>query len=36
VNTPAIISLDEEGRVMMRFTNIRNDELSVTIKARRR
>lgn len=36
VNTPAVISLDEEGRVMMRFTNIRNDELSVTIKARRR
>jgi len=36
VNTPATISLDEEGRVKMRFTNIRNDELSVTIKARRR
>jgi len=36
VNTPAVISLDEEGRVTMRFTNIRNDELSVTIKARRR
>ena len=36
VNTPAIISLDEEGRVLLRFTNIRNDELSVTIKARRR
>jgi hypothetical protein len=36
LNTPAIISLDEEGRVLLRFTNIRNDELSVTIKARRR
>lgn len=36
VNTPAIISLDEEGRVLLRFTNIRNDELSVSIKARRR
>jgi hypothetical protein len=36
VNTPAVISLDEEGRVTMRFTNIRNDELSVTIKAKRR
>lgn len=36
VNTPAIVSLDEEGRVLLRFTNIRNDELAVTIKARRR
>lgn len=36
VNTPAVISLDEEGRIKMRFTNIRNDELSIVIKARRR
>ena len=36
VNTPAIVSLDDEGRVMLRFTNTRNDELAVTIKARRR
>lgn len=36
VNTPAIISLDEDGRVLLRFTNIRNGELAVTIKARRR
>ncbi|MDQ6803078.1 MAG: hypothetical protein M3041_19925, partial [Acidobacteriota bacterium] len=36
VNTPAIISLDEEGRVKLRFANTRNDELSVTIKARKR
>jgi hypothetical protein len=36
VNTPAIISLDDEGRVLLRFTNIRNDELAVTVKARRR
>lgn len=36
VNTPAIVSFDEEGRVMLRFTNIRNDELAVTIRARRR
>jgi hypothetical protein len=36
VNTPAIISLDEEGRVTLRLTNIRNDELSVVIRARRR
>jgi hypothetical protein len=36
VNTPAVISLDGEGRVMLRFTNIRNDELAVTIRARKR
>ena len=34
VNTPAIISLDAEGRVRMRFTNVRNDELSVVIRAK--
>lgn len=36
LNTPAVISLDNQGRVAMRFTNIRNDELNVTLKARRR
>lgn len=36
VNTPATISLDEEGRIKLRLANTRNDELSVTIKARRR
>ena len=36
VNTPAVISLDDEGRLKLRFTNIRNDELSIVIKARRR
>ncbi len=36
VNSPAAISLDKDGRVMLRFTNIRNDELAVTIKARKR
>jgi hypothetical protein len=36
VNTPAIISLDAEGRVRVRFTNIRNDELSVVIRAKKR
>ena len=36
VNTPAVVSLDDEGRVKLRFANIRNDELSVVIKARRR
>jgi hypothetical protein len=36
LNVPAIISLDAEGRVLMRFTNIRNDELNITIRAKRR
>lgn len=36
VNTPATISLDTEGRIQLRFINIRNDELSITIKARHR
>ena len=36
VSTPAIISLDDQGRVTLRFTNPRNDELAVEIKARRR
>lgn len=36
VNTPAVITLDREGRVTMRFTNIHNGDLAVTIKARKR
>ena len=36
VNTPAIISLDEQDRVVLRFTNIRNDQLAVTIRAKKR
>jgi len=36
VNTPAIVSLDDQGRVMLRFTNPRNDELAIEIKARKR
>jgi hypothetical protein len=36
VNTPAVISLDSEGRVLLRFTNTRNDELAVVIKARKK
>src|SRR6266704_1119383 len=36
VNTPAVITLDEEGRVKLRFTNIRNGDLSIVIKARQR
>ncbi len=36
VNTPATVSLDEQGRIKLRFVNIRNDELSIVIKARTR
>ena len=36
VNTPAVISLDEEDRVKLGFTNIRNDELAIVIKAKKR
>jgi len=36
VNTPAVITLDAEGRVRLRFTNVRNDELSVVIRAKKR
>jgi hypothetical protein len=33
VNTPAVITLDTQGRVTLRFTNTRAEELAVTIKA---
>jgi hypothetical protein len=36
VNTPAIVTLDAEGRVTLRFVNTRNDYLAVTIKAKKR
>lgn len=36
LNVPAIISLDAEGRVLMRFTNTRNGDIDVTIRAKRR
>jgi hypothetical protein len=36
LNSPAVITLDAEGRVTLRFTNIRNDNLAVTIYARKR
>lgn len=36
VNTPAVISLDEEGRIKLRFTNTRNGDLAIEIKARKR
>ena len=36
VNTPAVISLDEEGRIKLRFINTRNGDLAIVIKARKR
>jgi hypothetical protein len=36
VSVPSIISLDAEGRIVCRFTNPRNDEIHVVLKARRR
>jgi hypothetical protein len=36
VNTPAVITLDEQGRVKLRFTNTRNGDLAIEIKARKR
>lgn len=36
VNAPATISLDEQGRITLRFVNTRNDDISIVIKARRR
>ncbi|MGI8746119.1 MAG: hypothetical protein ACR2NN_26775 [Bryobacteraceae bacterium] len=36
VSVPAIVSLDAEGRVSCRFTNPRNDEIHVILKARQR
>ena len=36
VSVPAIISMDSESRIVCRFTNPRNDEIHVILKARRR
>jgi hypothetical protein len=36
LNSPATVTLDSEGRVTMRFTNIRNDNLTVVIHAKKR
>ncbi|HUJ12968.1 MAG TPA: hypothetical protein VL284_04175 [Thermoanaerobaculia bacterium] len=36
VNTPAVIALDDQGRVKMRFTNTRDGDLDITIRARKR
>jgi hypothetical protein len=36
VSVPAIVSLDSDGRIKCTFTNPRNDEIHVVLKARRR
>ena len=36
VNTPAVVTLDPQGRVTLRFTNTHPGDLAVTIKAKRR
>lgn len=36
VNTPAVVTLDAQGRVTLRFTNTHPGDLAVTIKARHR
>jgi hypothetical protein len=36
VDVPAVISLDSQGRVFLRFTNTRNGDIAVTLRARRR
>ena len=36
VNTPATITLDDQGRVKLRFVNTRNGDLDITIRAKRR
>ena len=35
-SVPAIVTLDAEGRVLCRFTNTRNDEIHVVLKAKKR
>lgn len=36
VNTPAVVTVDREGRVTLRFTNTHPGDLAVTIRARKR
>jgi hypothetical protein len=36
VNTPAVVTLDAQGRVTLRFTNTHPGDLAVTIKAKKR
>lgn len=36
VDVPAVVSLDSQGRVFLRFTNTRNGDIAVTLRARHR
>lgn len=36
VNVPAVITLDDQQRIVLRFVNPRNDELNITIRAKKR
>jgi hypothetical protein len=36
VNTPAVITQDEEARIKLRFINTRNGDLAIVIKAKKR
>jgi hypothetical protein len=36
VDVPAVISLDSQGRVLLRFTNTRNGDIAITLRARHR
>jgi hypothetical protein len=36
VNSPTVVTLDEEGRIRLRFTNTRNGDLAIVIRARKR
>jgi len=36
VNIPAVTTLDEEGRIKLRFTNTRNGDLAIVIKGKKR
>lgn len=36
VDVPAVVSLDSQGRVLLRFTNTRNGDIAVTLRARHR
>ncbi len=36
INIPAMVALDEEGRIKLRLVNTRNGDLAVVIKARKR
>jgi hypothetical protein len=36
VNVPAVVTMDAQGRVTLRFINTRNGDIAVTIRAKKR